>query len=173
MTTYDAGLRLRFIRDSLFYMVRESMEAAGWFENEPRRAPVELLPEPVDGSVEIVPNKVAMSTDDTTTLEWELGTDMEQLRWDVYFDVFAENESVGIHIVGDIVAILKGKMPSVGRTSSSFDVYDFRDMDEGPIFKCDLEEIDSSRVDPTTNFNKFYWVIGCQIVDYHVTGGEG
>ena len=167
------GLRRRLIKDNLYNMVYDSLDGLGWFNASLNTMPVELIPEQLDAAVEIKPNKVSISAEELIADEIEMGSNLDEYKWDIYFDIFAEDESIGIHLTGDIYDILRGKMASLGRTGSFLDVYDLREVDKPYLFTCHLENIEQSRVrEWSAQFNKYWWVIGVSIVDtYYGEGG--
>jgi hypothetical protein len=173
MSQVVGGLRRRLIKDNFYWMVHSSLSELGWFNGGLSTSDVTLLSDQVDPRTEIKPNKVSISAEELSSDEIEMGSNLEQYNWDVYLDIFAEDESVGIHLTGDIYDILRGKIESIGRTGSSFDVYDLRIEDEPYLFTCQLENIEESRVrEWDAPFNKYWWVIAVTIVDtYYGEGG--
>ena len=154
-------------------MVHSSLSELGWVNGGLSTSDVTLLSDQVDPRTEIKPNKVSISAEELSSDEIEMGSNLEQYNWDVYLDIFAEDESVGVHLTGDIYDILRGKMESIGRTGPSFKVYDLRIEDEPYLFTCQLENIEESRVrEWDAPFNKYWWVIAVTIVDtYYGEGG--
>jgi hypothetical protein len=124
------GLRRRLIKDNLYNMVYDSLDGLGWFNTSLNTMPLELIPEQLDAAVEIKPNKVSISAEELIADEIEMGSNLDEYKWDIYFDIFAEDESIGIHLTGDIYDILRGKMASLGRTGSFLEVYDLREVDK-------------------------------------------
>lgn len=165
MSAYVGGKRLSCIQDSFYKMVKDAMDGLGWLDSFPgTREDVELLAEPLNPGVEIKPNKVSISTEDITSSEMEMGSVLSESRWDVYIDIFAENEFVGTALAGDVLDILRGKFTSLNRDNPSFDVLDY--VDDSVMFSCQLENIEINRVrDWDRPYNRFWWVVACQIVD--------
>lgn len=162
---YTGGKRLLCIQDSFYRMVKDSMDDLGWLTSNPgTRADVTILAEQINPGTEIKPNKVGISSEDLTESEMEMGSNLAENRWDIYIDIFAENEFVGVALAGDIFDILRGKISAIGRTESAFDVYDY--VDDSVIFQCDLDNVEVNRVrDWDRPYNKYWWVVACQIVD--------
>lgn len=166
----SGGLRKRLIRDNLYYAISNSLDTLGWFDNTLSEQPVTLLAEQIDSSTEIKPNKIGLSTEDSLNRPIELGSNLEEDSWEIYFDIFAENEAVGIHLSGDIYDILRGKI--AGRTGSVLSVYDLTQTGEPYLFSCNIEDIEMARVREWERpFNKYWWVVGCLIKDQYY--GEG
>jgi hypothetical protein len=95
------------------------------------------------------------------------------VRWDFYIDVYAESNAIGLHLVGDIQDILKGKMQSIGRTRPNFAVYDLKAASPVHLFYCDLEDVEMGR---QRNFGKphmqYWWTIYVAVVDTYYDDGD-
>lgn len=168
---YVGGKRLACIQDSFYRMVRDSMDELGWLTSIPgTRADVTILAEQINPGTEIKPNQIGISSEDMSNLDWELGSNLTEDRWDIFIDIFAENEFVGVALSGDIHDILRGKIAAIGRTDKDFPVYDYAD--DSVMFNCYLENIEINRVrDWDRAYNKYWWVVACQIVDYYYDDG--
>ena len=174
MSEIVGGLRRRLIKDNFYYMVYNSMDQLNWFNTDAWKSnsPVELLPEQLDPSKEIQPNKVSISAEELNIRAWEMGSTLDEYAWDIYIDIFAEDESVGIHLSGDIYDILVGKFGSIGRSDDKLDVYNLAIDGEPFLFTCELKNIETARVREWNKpFNKYWWVIGCTVVDYYYGDG--
>ena len=165
MANYVGGIRLSCIRDSFHRMVEDSLDQIGWLTPNPgTRSDVEIVAEQLDTLKEIVPNKIAISSEDIVDEEFELGSNLTEDSWEIFIDIFAENESIGLALAGDVRDILRGKMSSIGRTDTNFEVYDYQD--DSVMFECQIRNVEIIRVrDWDRSYNKFWWVVACQIVD--------
>lgn len=165
MSSYVGGKRLACIQDSFYRMVSDSMGDLGWLTSVPgTRADVTILAEQINPGTEIRPNQVGISSEDLTDREMELGSNLAENRWDIFIDIFAENEFVGVALAGDVFDILRGKIASIDRTEAAFPVYDY--IDDSTMFNCYLENIEINRIrDWDRPYNKYWWVVACQIVD--------
>ena len=165
--SYVGGKRLRLIKDNFEAMLHDSLETLGWFDNDRRHQPVQLVAEKIDPQVEIKPNTIGIEVDDIRHREIELGSNLSENRWSIYVDIFAESESVGLHLTGDIYDILRGKFDqSIGRTDI-FTVYDLTQATPSSLFYCEIEDIDVSRVSAWNRpHTKYWWTILFEIVDY-------
>lgn len=163
--SYAGGIRLGCIQNSFYKMINDSMTAKGWLTSNPgARADVTILTEQINPLTEIKPNKIGISSEDMFDTEMELGSNLQENRWDIFIDIFAENEFVGVALAGDLFDIIRGKMPSIDRGDSNFPVYDY--MDDSLMFYCELENAEVNRVrDWERPYNKYWWVVACQIVD--------
>lgn len=166
MAEYTGGLRHKLIRESFAAMIRESLTELGWFSSTLQAKPVVLLTEQYDASSEIKPNAIGISNEGMMAEEWEMGSTLEETRWQTYLDIFAEDESIGVHLSGDLYDIIRGKI--AGRVNSDFRVYDYSKPENLFLFYCQLENVEIARVREWNQpFNRYWWVIGCEIVDYY------
>lgn len=165
MSGYVGGKRLACIQDSFYRMVSDSMGELGWLTSVPgTRSDVTILAEQINPGTEIRPNQVGISSEDLTDREMELGSNLAENRWDIFIDIFAENEFVGVALAGDVFDILRGKIAAISRTGTAFPVYDYTD--DSIMFNCYLENIEINRIrDWDRPYNKYWWVVACQIVD--------
>lgn len=162
------GLRLRMIQDSFQNMLTDALDDLGWFSTNRNHAPVTFVTKPVDPLVEIKPILVAASPEDTYGFEWEMGSNLEEVRWEFYIDIFADSHSVGLQLMGDINDTLKGKLPSIGRTGPVFQVYDYRQTTPTEEFVCQLENIEWAK--PRLYTKKWlenWWTGKVEVVDYY------
>jgi hypothetical protein len=168
------GLRRRIIKDNFYNMLYDSLSDLGWFNGSLTlsKFPVTLVAEQIDPQTEIKPNKIGISTEDLRSWNIEMGSNLEEYKWSIYIDIFAEDESTGIHLSGDIYDVISGKMESIGRTGPTLDVYDYMTDGEPYLFTCQLENIQMERVrEWDKQFNKYWWVIGFELSDTYF--GEG
>lgn len=168
--TVTGGLRKRLIKDNLYFAMYNSLEALGWFENTMSENPVTLITEQIDSSQEITPNKIGLSSEDITGEDIELGSNLTEDSWEIYFDIFAESESIGVHLSGDIYDILRGKSP---HSIDVLNVYDLTQTGQPLLFTCQIEDTEIGRVREWEKpYNKYWWVVGCMVKDIYYGGGE-
>lgn len=162
------GLRKRLIKDNLYIAINNHLGAIGWYNNTISENPVSLLAEQIDPLQEITPNKIGMSSEDITGTDMELGSNLSEDSWEIYFDIFAESESIGVHLSGDIYDILRGKST---HSIDVLNVYDLTQTGQPLLFKCEIEDVEIARVREWDKpFNKYWWVVGCLIKDVYYGG---
>jgi hypothetical protein len=170
MTVPVGGIRKRLIKHSFEVLVNDILDGLGWFEDGRGHKPVTVIGGSVDddGPVEVSPNIVSIAAEDINTTEWEMGTSLEEVRWDVYIDIYAENDSVGLHLASDLMDGLKGKMSSIDRYRPHLLVQDYRQATPTDLFYCQLESIDMAKVrNWQKKWQKHWFAIGLVIVDYY------
>jgi len=165
--TVHGGLRQRLIKDSLFNLVRDGLTDLGWFEASPARRDVKMVAKLIPLTEEISPTTIAMAPLDQSERELELGSSAAEIEWEIYFDIFAENEAIGVHLAGDVKAILGGRYPDIGRTSPVLPVYDYRQATPSVIFTCDLQDIsvDRALLESPRPWQQYWWQIRVVVVD--------
>lgn len=162
------GLRQRFIKDSLFNMIQESLDAIGWFDSGRNNEPINLIARAVPNDEEIPINTLALSSGDLESDDWELGTLLAEHTWMFYVDFYGENDSVATHMIGDVRDILAGRFADAGRTRPHVAVYDYRMATPTIQFYCDIEEVMIDRaVDFPKPWQKHWWVCRFMITDYY------
>lgn len=164
------GIRRRLIKHSFEMMLRNSLDQLDWFEPNRNHDPVTIISIPMDeyGPEEIKPNVISIAPEGERSEYWEMGSLMEEVRWDFYIDIFAENHAIGIHLTGDVEDIIKGKMPSIGRNRPHLEVLDYQQATPTPLFVCQIENVIVERVrDWTHPLQKHWYALGFEMVDYY------
>jgi hypothetical protein len=168
VTVYVGGLRQRLIQDSLWNMITNSLDALGWLDPGRPHEPLHLRPKPVPLDEEIQLNTLALSDENITERDEELGSLLAEHRQTFYVDFFAENESIGKHLINDIRAIIGGRFGSVGRTRPAFSVYDYTQATPTALFDCELEDIVVDRArDFPKPWQRFWYVCRFDVVDHY------
>lgn len=175
------GLRTRFIVDSARIAIIAALSDLGWFEEtvydtppgSRRHRPVRYVPKPLKWDEMVEPNAIAISTDDTHSLRRGLGGDVEDnIR--AYVDIFAEGDELGWHLSQDVRDVLIGKMPDVGRSAPSIDVYDLRLATPAPFTQVDVERplLDRAESESREWRNRWFMVRFDLIDEYYDEYGD-
>lgn len=121
----------RLVRWSLWSLLYESLDALGWFQltvsegGQRVHRPVTLHREPLPAGEPAVPNAVAFSLDAVWLGDpFELGSHVTAVRQPFAIDVYAENDSIGRELRGDILAVMAGRVPAIGRVSPIVPIVD-------------------------------------------------
>ena len=88
MAELTGGLRRRLIKDNLYYVVYDSLAQLGWFNGNNSNKSVTFVAEQIDTRTEIKPNKVGLSAEDLSNDNIELGSNLDEYRWNIYLDIF-------------------------------------------------------------------------------------
>lgn len=166
MTTIVGGLRARIIRDSLYHMLHDSLDALDWFDAGRRHRPIVFTGTSTDRQTEIALNTLVLSDDNLTETEYELGSNGIESTWTFYIDFYAEDDDVGKHLIHDVRDILGGRMSTIGRTYSNCPVYDYRMATPTIVFTVDLERIIVDRAhDFPKQWQKHWYACRFDVVD--------
>lgn len=157
-TTINGGRRLRLIKSGVQSYVETHLDQLGWFDapdvdhgGDPsnpgirRHRQVTFYRKPAVWDVPVELNAVMVHKGDLTESDLELGSDATEDSHVFYCDVYAEKDSIGEHIAGDVRDILKGRFPSIG---CNFATIPIRDIGQAtpPVFTTlNLESITVDR----------------------------
>jgi hypothetical protein len=169
MTGIVGGLRARLVFDSTFKVLSDGLTALGWFAPGRRHQPVSLVDEPPDTDLEVPLNTLALSDENVTSADWELGGSslVEKTRF-LYVDLYAENDSLGKHLIGDVADLLEGRFPSIGRSAPVVAVYDYRQTSPSLITVCNVENLRVDRAHGWTRpWLRHWFSIQFQLVDVY------
>lgn len=150
---YVGGLRARLVKESLFNMFHDALESLDWFDSGRQHQPVTMRSFEVPDDEEIPLNTVVLIDEDANAVEIEMGSRYSEHRWTFYVDVYAESDAMGVHLAHDVKDILEGRMPTIGRSSNTFDVIDYTADAATPIVIA-YAEIDEVSVQKAHGFPK-------------------
>lgn len=166
MTIIVGGLRSRLIFDSTYKVINDGLTALGWFAGGRHHAPVTFVPDEQDVETEVPLNTLALSDENVSSAEIELGSMLSDNTRTFYLDFFAEEDALGKHLIGDCRDLLQGRMPSIGRTGPAIAIYDFRQATPPVVFYVQVEGV---RIDRAHNFPhpwaKHWYSIQFDLVD--------
>lgn len=140
------GLRDRMISTSLYNMVRDSLEALGWLGLGRQHLPINMISGPVPQNEPIEPNTLTVTLLDTSEVDAEIGSNAVELTHVVVVNFYAEppppdgngGDALGRHVIGDVRAIIKGELPSIGRDRAVLEVYDYTLATPAVAFTCEF-----------------------------------
>lgn len=147
------GIGERLTRDSLLHMLRYSLDALGWFDEATAGnvLPVQMIDSPLDWDVPIRANLIAIHIDSTTSTPAELGNDeFVEVVESGLITVLSQSESFGVDICGDILDILRGNHPSIGRVRASFQILDMQQPTPPAIGYATISDVSIGRVPTST-----------------------
>jgi hypothetical protein len=158
------GLRSRLIADSVRLTIIAGLEAFGWFDgtihdNPPgprRHRPLSYVPRPRNWDEQITVNAIAIGTDDVYDHPLGLGGEVED-TFEIWVDVFAENDQLGWQLAMDIRDLVLGKYPEFGRTGPVIDVYDLRQATPAAFTQVDIAAVDVDRAEGEARQWQAHW----------------
>lgn len=170
MTDLIGGLRDRLITENIRNLIEDCLGELNW-TNTPNsfiKNSLTIVSYPIDDNMEIEPNLVSVSSEDTVSDEAEMGSLLSEVKTEYAIDIFAENFVSGKHLAGDIRAILEGRFFSIGRYGPVVDILDLRQATPSVLFSVELENISSGKQRFYNKpFQKYWWTIVFDVVDYY------
>ncbi len=170
MTTVVGGLRGRLIVDSYRKMLRDSLDALGWFDSGRQHRPITFVSNEYKVDEEVPLNTIVVADSDVTDEPAEMGSVLADDTWTIYVDFYAEDDSLGRHLMGDFRDISRGKMPSIDRTGPVFNVLSLHEPTPTTLFVCQITDV---TVDKANNFphpwQQHWWVGRVTIEDTYAT----
>jgi hypothetical protein len=137
------GLRARLVRDSLVLVFDGALNDLGWYDTDRRHRPVRLTIEAIPLSEPIEPNLIMLTVRRGSNEPVEIGSDLSTSRSQILVDIFAEDESLGEHLWGDIRDVLRGR---IGSTLSSFPILDLRQSTPTILGYAQLFDVSAARL---------------------------
>jgi hypothetical protein len=158
------GIRTRLILDSARLTILSGLGRLGWFDgtvydNPPgprRHRPLQFVARPHAWDEPIYANAIAISTDDVYDNPLGLGGEVEDVL-EVWIDIFAENDTLGWQIAGDVRDIAIGKYPELNRTGPVLDVYDLRQATPTAFTQVDIAEVEVDRAEGEARQWQAHW----------------
>lgn len=154
----QGGLRDRLIHQSLMNNLEAELTTLGWFDAGREHAPIVMVDEFPNDNDEVVFNTLAFSMGDGAGVDRELGNNDETHELIFFVDFFAENDSVGRHLRGDVYEFF--------RANAAQPVYDYSTDDSQfgtvEIFQ-DIEKRKPERA--VTKWQKHWYVVSFTVVD--------
>lgn len=170
MSTYVGGTRMRLISDSVYFMIRDALTALGWFDNGRHHAPIQMLRGEVPWDEPVQVNTLVVGDVNVTGDDAEMGSNLTEDRWTVFVDFYAEDDSVGKHMAGDVRDILRGKMPSVGRGRPIVTVLDYASgtMPAPELFDVEVEFVVLDRAHNAPKpWMRYWYSVRCDLIDLY------
>lgn len=168
--SYVGGKRQRLIKDNVTTTIRTVLDDLGYFQSSRPYSAIQVITESIPNSDEIKPNVVAVSAEDIMGLEQELGSGLEENRWTYFLDIYAEKDSLGLSLAGDIRDALRGKMSSIGRTRPHVEILDYSTATPTRLFFVQVENVDFTKVrEWNSPIKKVWYVVRFEIVDTYDT----
>lgn len=160
------GLRSRLIRDSLYSKLSQALGDLGWFDSGRHHLPVTLHVQPLDPTVEVTFNAIGITDGGTSSQDAELGTIFAEHINLIFIDVFAESDTLGLHLSRDIADIISGRIPSIGASRPTVDVYDYSQATPPLIFVCHSESVMVDKAHATRQpWHRFWYSVAFNLVD--------
>ena len=171
----EGGLRDRFLLESAHRWIRHGLTEKGWFSLDAGHAPVSLRGRALRAEEDIEPNLITVSKGPTDTNDAETGSNLGEAATELWVTIYAENEAIGIHLQGDVFAMLSGRLASIDFDTPGFQVYDWRGAADPPtyppstdeLFWVELEDVVNDREhDPTSGQERLTFYVIAQMLEF-------
>lgn len=157
--TLRGGLRDRMIFKSVMDAIVGELTSIGWFDSGRQHRSINVVDSFPEGEVKM--NTIAFSQQIGWGDPLELGSKAEDHVAAMFVDFFAESDSLGQHLIGDVYAFLR-EMPILS-------VYDYReDEPRTPAFSVEVQD-DVEVRKPTSAANRWqknWYVCAFGVEDY-------
>lgn len=163
---YVGGRRQRLIKDNMKRQIEAGLDALGWFDTNRPHLPVSISADQFEPNEEIKPNAIVVVIEDFAAEALGIGQDdsLEENRINAFVEIFAEDNSVGQHLAGDVYDLMRGKFTQIDDLKG-VDVLDLG-VDDSHLFYCWYEDIEIMRNRSwDLPFNKFWWTIAVDVID--------
>lgn len=153
------GARDRFIHESIKNNAVDHLTILGWFDSGRQHSPIVVIDEFPDENAEVAPNTLAFSLGDGSGVDLELGNNDESHEMVMFIDFFAESDSVGRHLRGDIYEFF--------RANERQPVFDYDSVGEPQFAQVEiLDDIEKRKPDRAVNiWQKHWYVVSFTILD--------
>lgn len=166
----EAGKRDRMVWASMHSTIHSSLELLGWFDdptvNGLDRQPVAMPWEGWPDGEKIPVNAIVVMPEDADFNALEIGSQAEERRRFFLIDIYAESHAVGVHLRGDISAILRGQMSSIGRDRNIVEVTDQDMATPAVVATMDIENVREDRSNGGREpWERYWYSIMCTVID--------
>lgn len=169
---YVGGIRSRLIKDNVYNFLKSGLTELDWFATGRQHQAVILHPKASPWDEELKPNAITLSVETVSEFPAEMGSLLAEHTWQYYVDVFAEDDSVGVHLATDIRDMLLGHITSISSSGPSIPVYDLTVQSATPIDLFSVQ-VDSVSMDKGREYTmptkKFWWQIAFEVIDAYGT----
>lgn len=160
------GLRARLTYDSTYNAISDALTALGWFAGGRQHLPINFVTEPVEDGTEVPLNTLALVAEDMRDEEIELGSLLAEHSRRFFVDFYAENQSVGEHLIFDVRDLLQGRMSSISRGAPTITIMDYTLATPVSISTAEVEFVTVDRAHGfTTAWQKHWYSCAFTLVD--------
>ena len=159
MAELIGGLRDRLILQSIHNNLQGHLTRLGWFTVGRNHSPIIMIDEFPNDDAEVALNTLAVSMGDGGGPTTELGSGSEDHEMVIFADFFAEGDSVGRHLRGDIYEYF--------RANDQQRVFDYSSDDSQFATVEVQEDVDKRKPDrAVTEWQKHWYTVSFTIIDY-------
>lgn len=166
----EAGKRDRMVWYAMHTMIESGLDQLGWLDdpvtNGLDRLEVQIPWGGFPDGEPVPVNAVVVMPEDTDYSELETGSNAERRDRVFVIDVYAEDHAVGVHLRGDISAMLRGHHPSIGRDRNILEVEDLDLATPVVVATMDIVNVRDDRARGGTDpWERYWYSIVCVVED--------
>lgn len=143
------GLRDRMVIESLGNHITEELTTLGWFDAGREHNPIVVTTGFPNDTAEVALNTIAYSVEEAAGRDEEMGTRAEVHETSFFVDFFAQDDSIGWHLSGDVYSFLK--------RNPVLDVFDYATGGDPVDFQVELMEVDRRKPSRAVNAWQRHW----------------
>lgn len=168
--TIVAGLRHRLLHDSVYALVVEGLSALGWFDPDRAHKPIKMVDKTPFWGDPVAPNTVAIDFVGSDPYDAEVGSRLTSDVIVCYVDIYAQDDSLGMHLANDVRDWLRGRL-QVNPVGVTHPIYDYREPTPPILGYMDIRNVGALR---NVAMNDEVWVrhwfrVRCEITDTYAT----
>ena len=171
--TVVAGIRHRLLHDSFRALVTQGLTLLGWFEPGRAHKPVVVVEKPPHWNDPIAPNTVAVDFVGSDTYETELGSRLTSDVITGYVEIYAQDDSFGLHMANDVRDWLRGRLQATP-SGVNYPIYDYRQPTPGVLGYMDIRNVSALRnvAQSPDVWMRHWYRVRCEITDTY-SAAEG
>lgn len=143
------GLRDRMVIESLGKHITGELTTLGWFDSGREHNPVVVVSGFPNDTDEVALNTIAYSVEDASGEGAEMGSRAEVHETFFFMDFFAQDDSLGWHLSGDVYSFLK--------RNPILDIFDYNTAGDPVDFQVELLDVDRRKPSRAVNAWQRHW----------------
>lgn len=166
---FVGGTRDRAVHQSVYNFLKNHLTTLDWFDSGRAHQPINFIAgRPKQASEATVPvNTVALVDEEVAVSDFEMGTDGTQNKYKFTLEMYAESDSVGRALMGDVRKLLAGQYPGL----SLYPIIDLMDYSQTPAVYVDYMDVcDIVWSHPTSKdlYQRFWFQVSWTVTDYDI-----
>jgi hypothetical protein len=169
--TLSGGTRARCVKRSVYDVVKAGLTTIGWFNSGRNHAPINLIPDRPDFSsnVTVPANTCALFVGGSESSQLELGSYSIQDEYQMWFEIYAEDDQLGIALSKDIQKILQGAYPGVNDVPTLI-LYDYTQSPAVNSGYLDICDVKFTHPDGNETWQRYWFKVMFCVTDYDYAG---
>lgn len=157
----EGGKRDRMVAASFFQWLKEGADQLGWLEDPAisgaDHSQVYIVEGPIADNETIPPNTVVVTIEDIDYEDVETGSNSQRATRMGLVDIYAEDDIVGQHLRGDLSAMCRGHMASIGYDDPGFEIFDYDQATPSAVGAAEIASVRDERARGGTQEWERHW----------------